>query len=122
MSVIWNGITFPFASCPEPELFPTRTKEIEFPGVDGMDEMDMGRTARTLTVRGRLIDANTGSPSAADIEAIDTDVIDTLTDGPRTYPNVRALRGRVFNFQGAVVAGVATLTCEYEITFKQLKK
>lgn len=128
MPITWNGITFPLAKCPEGEAFPLRSKEIAFPGVDFIAEMDMGRGARNIIVRGRLPDAVAGTPKASDIEGIDTSVISTLSDTGtgRTWPKTRVERARVFDWETVETSeggeAVTKRTARYEITFKQLSE
>ena len=126
MTVTWNGIAFPLPSCPDAEAFPLRSKEIAFPGVDFIAEMDMGRGARRITVTGRFPDAKAGTPSAATILAIDTSTISTLVDTASglTFPNCRVERARVFDWATVrtAIAGVdvTVKTARYEVVFKQL--
>lgn len=122
MAVTWGALTLPLA-CIEPDLVPTAVKEIDYPGVDGEQRMDLGKRARSIRVSGRLIDAIGGTPNAEAITDIDTGVVATLADSALglSFSNCRAVRGSVRGFRKAKGSPGLATTCEYEIEFEQIQ-
>ena len=66
MAVTLGSIVLPLA-CIEVEARASAMKDIEFPGVDYRDRMDMGLRGRRITITGRLPDAVGGATTATDI-------------------------------------------------------
>lgn len=86
MSVTFNSVTFPLATSEIGEL-PTRDKIIDFPGVDGIEVLPMGRGQREIVVRG----VTTGTPSRSDLEGLADNERHTLSIEGDSYDNVRCV-------------------------------
>lgn len=87
MSVTFNGVTIPFAESDVGDL-PTRDKVVDFPGVDGVEVLPMGRTAREITVTGV---STAGSPTRSQIEGLADNQRHTLVVEGESYGNCRCV-------------------------------
>lgn len=87
MSVSFNGTTIPLAQT-EAGGLPRRDKVIEFPGADGVESLDMGLGARTITVRGV---ASGGTPSRSTLEGLMDGERHTLSVDGDSYGNCKCV-------------------------------
>jgi hypothetical protein len=87
MSVVFSGVTIPFAESEVGDL-PTRDKVVEFPGDDGCEVLPMGRGVREIVVRG--ISTNE-SPSRSTIEGLADDKRHSLSIEGESYGNCRLI-------------------------------
>lgn len=117
MAITYRGTTLPFGKHSE-ETTDRATKEIAFPGVDGIEEMHMGKRARKLQVVGRITDF-TGSFTKATIEGWNDTSVGSLVIHGTTYTNVRMESCSFGEAYTDKVTG--KMGCTFTITFKKLK-
>ncbi len=122
MGATLGSMPLPFAHI-EPGSVPTAIKDLEFPGVDGVGGLDMGKRKRRITVTGFLVDAITGSPTGKAIEELDTGAVFELDAGigDRKFKNCRVVEARTHNWAKTSGEGGVKQSCEYTIELEQLR-
>ena len=122
MTVTLGSLELPFA-CVEVDARDVAIKEIEYPGVDFSDAMDMGARGRRISITGRLPDALGGATTADDIESLDKSEIAELDTGigGRTFPSCRVLNAKVGPLQKVIAGGVEVYTGEYTIELNSMR-
>ena len=117
MSITYRSTTIPFGKHSD-ETTERAVKEIAFPGVDGIEEMHMGKRTRKFQVVGRITDF-AGSFTKATVEGWNDTSVGSLVIHGTTYTNVRLESGQ---FGEAYQDKVTNkMCCPFTLTFKKLK-
>ncbi len=95
-------------------------KEIDFPGVDGIEEMNMGSRTRSISISGRIIDDSDAIFSSSVIDVWKkTRLKSSLVTPTRTYTNCVVDDASCDNYDTTLPANKRG--CTYTITFKKLR-
>lgn len=87
MSVSYDGTTLPYARATTPPV-ERAVKEVGYPGVDGLDWMNLGKRGRMIIIRGF---SPYGSVSQATLDALNDGDAATLSVHGRSFPNTLCL-------------------------------
>ena len=114
----FKGVTLPFAHTRQGG-WGYANKEIAYPGVDGVEFLNMGQRGRVATITGRLTAVSGGAVSKAQLIALHNN-----TTGYLTFSDGTSWTGTVItkqDFTGFYKDGTTNaLACQYTMTFRQL--
>lgn len=86
MAITYGGTTLTYAHG-ETDPLERAVKEVGYPGVDGLDWMDLGSRGRRFVVRG----FSTGTPSKSTLDGLNNGATATLAINGASYSNVLCL-------------------------------
>ena len=117
MAITYDSVTLTFAYH-QRGTTDKAVKEIAYPGLDGLEEMDMGSRGKQFVVTGRIADTSNGTFNPETIETWKDDRDEnTLVIGASSFTNVIVVDGSCDNFQTTP----SGQTCTYSITFRKLR-
>ena len=122
MAATLGGMPLPFARC-KVNGISVALKEIEFPGIDGVGGLDMGKRKRRISITGFLPDATGGTPTGKDIEDLDQGTVMTLSTGigSRSFLYCRVVDSWTDNWVKTGGTGGEKQSCDYGIELEQLR-
>ncbi len=114
----WSGFDFSEATRVVKNDIDFNEVRFTYPGVDGVEVIDMGGQTRTIEIEGLRYEGNLSTLTQFfdDIDSERKTVADlSIYDGATLYPNCkcRVYRGRVFPYQGGYKQ-------EYRLVFTQI--
>ena len=118
MAITYRGVTITFGKHSDCTTN-RRMKEIAFPGVDGTQEMDMGKRARLFDVSGLIEDMLTGSFRKSTLEAWNDGCVGILDIHGIEYTNVRMAQASFSEAWKNSVTG--KLCCTFDVEFRKLQ-
>lgn len=119
MAITFNGVTLTFGK-ESNAASDVAIKEIAYPGVDGIEEMDLGTRGRKFTVTGRILDDTSGTFSSSVVNGWKSDRTNSnLVTPTGTKTNCVVEDASFSNYVTTLPAN--SRGCEYSITFKKLR-